>query len=217
MWGRDAPCPGVDPLSGFLHVAGSTFGFPAASPAPSYSSSYNADAPAPGAGGNGWTLPQKSLGFQPDGTVMRTDAAGTQHIFAPLAPLNQPVNGNGPQFAKPVHVYYNLAYNPANNTFAERDTDGTITDYAAFGSTTNFLPTLVTDRNGDTLTYSRDGSGNILSITDIHGRSVQFHYAVSGSTTYLQSVTGTDANGATIGSLQIGIIDTCITKVLYAT
>jgi RHS repeat-associated protein len=189
-------CPGMrgtNPLYGLFSYDSPPFGYPPGSPPPVQQPHYRSDSNAPSESGYSWThaTAEASIQTNPDGsqTLVHTDESGASQNIAALAPLNQAANGfssNGSgggsgQFAMPVNFYTKFSF--LNNALTETRKNGTVIHYQAFGplGSQTYLPTQLTDRNGNALNYSRDSlTGALLKETDVHNRSLNFSYNGSG-------------------------------------
>ncbi len=188
-WISPPACSGVNPLYGLFSYDSLALGYPPGSPPPVQQPHYRSDSNAPSESGYSWThaTAEAAIKTNPDGsqTLVHTDEAGASQSIAALAPLNQAANGfssnvsggGASQFAMPVNFYTQFSFQ--NNALTETHKDGTVIHYQAFGplGSQTYLPSQLTDRNGNTLNYSRDSlTGALLKETDVHNRSLNFSY-----------------------------------------
>jgi YD repeat-containing protein len=68
--------------------------------------------------------------------------------------------------------------------------DGTVYHFVPIGFQAGSLLASITDRNGNTITITRDGSANVTSVTDPVGRSLNLSYDPSGRVTSVTDPTG---------------------------
>lgn len=109
-------------------------------------------------------------------SLMSIDERGNQLIYAPL---NNPPDGFTAFYAQPINTRATLqgldVSNGTPNTVVQSHPDGTTIRYSRYGAN-DFLPAVLTDRNGNVITYERDPAGKLLVARDVHNRSVTFAY-----------------------------------------
>ncbi|MDP3542863.1 MAG: hypothetical protein Q8T11_10410 [Elusimicrobiota bacterium] len=87
------------------------------------------------------------------------------------------------------------------SSLLERDTDGTTRRFDVFESTSILRLALLTDKNGNTVTYNRDGQGRLTNVVDIHGRFFNLTYNPAGLVATLTDSGGRKKLGPLSGSL----------------
>ncbi|MDP3541135.1 MAG: RHS repeat domain-containing protein, partial [Elusimicrobiota bacterium] len=89
-----------------------------------------------------------------------------------------------PVYTPPVNAYETITTVAASSgvpsSLLERDTDGTTRRFDVFESTSILRLALLTDKNGNTVTYNRDGQGRLTNVVDIHGRYFNLTYNAAG-------------------------------------
>lgn len=157
------------------------FGSPAASPALDATPHFNSDQPEDGPLGFGWfSAMHQSIQLLGSGSLMSVDESGNQLIYTPL---NNPPDGYTAFYAQPINTRTSLqgldVSNGSPNTVVQNYPDGSTIRYGRFG-TNNYLPAVLTDRNGNVVTYERDPAGRLLVARDVHNRTITYTYNPAG-------------------------------------
>jgi RHS repeat-associated protein len=115
---------------------------------------------------------------QPDGSIIHHDGLGRNDVYL--------LNNQG-QFIPPAEFFTQLTKN-GNGTYTLRFRDGLVKQFDTAGKITQ-----ITDRNGNSLTFSYNSQNRLQTVTDTLGRSIAYSYNASG-----QLVTVTDFIGRTV-------------------
>lgn len=172
---------GVNACSGMNGVRSEEALTPGKSPAlvatPIYNSGNLADTPW----GYGWysELDQKVV-VDPKGPLTWVDGTGATRTYF-VSPSTAP----GTHYLTPINTYTTMetATPPPGTsgvTVETRSKDGTVMTFQARESQSVLRLILLKDRNGNTVTYARDGNGRLTSATDVHGRTMTLTYDASG-------------------------------------
>jgi YD repeat-containing protein len=196
--------PEMPPFSGGATNCGNSCGAPMASPALIISPMHRSLAGTSGPLGFGWSSDYFEsvtvttvASFGQGGRVylyVVNDGQGTGMGFYLVAPPpgsgGQEVQTFTPAFTPPPGTHDRLIATPVTRMLVQgeseiappasldyRRTDGTTIRFRLSSLTPGlFLPSLLTDRNGNTVTYYRDSSERLTRLTDVHGRTVDLTY-----------------------------------------
>ncbi len=151
-------------------------GSPGIDPAPVFHSG-NTDLTA---WGLGWSSDIDHLvELNADGSITWTPGSGTHITYYRVAGSTAP-----PAFTPPVNAYETfttLSHSSGVPTvLLERDLDGTTRRFDVFESTRVLRLALLTDKNGNTVEYQRDGQGRLTRVEDVHGRFFNLVYNAAG-------------------------------------
>ncbi|MBI4801377.1 MAG: DDE-type integrase/transposase/recombinase [Elusimicrobia bacterium] len=94
----------------------------------------------------------------------------------PSGTLNPELTGNLPQFDHVAGYQGLLVLSGGQYSLTEKD--GTKTSFIKSGDV--YRPSVLTDRNGGTLSYAYNASGKLTGITDVHSRSISITYNAAG-------------------------------------
>lgn len=170
--------PTTDPLWGEAGLMLIPFILPAGSPELALALSHSVKGPSDSVWGRGWTSPHdQALRLKSGDAILWTDGNGTQkHYFPPAT---------GDVYTAPPQSFTQL-------TVTERDSnghpvraelkekDGTVTAFQLAGGTYTLRPTVLADRNGLHINYTRDTDGRLTRAQDSHGRYLQLTYGTDG-------------------------------------
>jgi RHS repeat-associated protein len=133
------------------------------------------------------------------------DGTPTGHIyfFSGLGRRDRFVRLPDGSFVSPPGYYTRLTKDPSTAAFTLRERDGTVYAFTAVHPTTHRASLLsITDRDQNGVSFSYDGIGNLILITDSLGRTIQLIYRIDGRLSHLLDFTGRlvtfgydDANG----------------------
>lgn len=116
--------------------------------------------------GNGWTHAyNEKLVVNADQTVTWNDGDGSQHTFIPKTPEDG--------YGSPRGVTSRLVKND-NGSFTLWHTDASKADFTSAGRLST-----ITDKNGNKVTFTYDGSGRLTSVADDSGKSLTVGYDAS--------------------------------------
>jgi len=94
------------------------------------------------------------------------------------------ISSTTPVYTPPVNAYETITTVSASSgvpsSLLERDTDGTTRRFDVFESTSILRLALLTDKNGNTVAYTRDGLGRLTHVQDVHGRYFNLTYNAAG-------------------------------------
>ena len=175
VFGGDTPCgiygEPINTATGNFYFEAADLSLPGVGPSIGLSRTYNhQDATKNGILGYGWTLNcESSVQVDASGTATVGYPGGSRKDFTP--------DGQG-GFTSPSGTLDHLAAN-TNGTYNLTTIDRQV---LRFG--TNNLLLSVTDRNGNVVSYVRDGLGNLTDITASGGRAIHLTYSggfVSGA------------------------------------
>ncbi|MBI5624773.1 MAG: hypothetical protein HY924_13420 [Elusimicrobia bacterium] len=177
---------------------GAGLDLPPKSPALSFESGYRGGNPEDSPYGWGWSGNfDPGIEVQEDGSFQETDEQGDKHLFVPVAPLTQELNGDGPFFAQPIQRAAELSPQAGAGTVCmtgaacdpmqlvpgvmeRRDKDGTVKTFDWSVVRQRYLLVQETDRNGSTTVFERDSQGRLTKATDVHGRTLEYLYNAAG-------------------------------------
>ncbi|MDA2930890.1 DUF6531 domain-containing protein, partial [Acidobacteria bacterium AH-259-O06] len=127
--------------------------------------------------GFGWDFNYNARLQETTEGIVRFDGTGRRDLYR--------FDGN-------VHIsppgFYDRLDRQGNNTLTITDRDGTVQEYGLTGEFYRLVK--ITDRNGNQLTLSYNGSNQLSSITDTLGRQITAHYNGDGRITSLEDFAG---------------------------
>jgi RHS repeat-associated protein len=182
-----------DPGNGIFSNPTPAMCLTSASPALSASPTFNSGSKVPSPWGLGWSSESdQTMALKYTGVVTWTDGTGGQTNFFVTSSSAAGV----PTYNVPLNTFTTLTAQAASGgvptSLLERDKDGTTRQFTVFDSTSVLRLSLLTDRNGNTISYSRDGQGRLTHLVDVHGRYFNVGYSTSG---YVSSLA--DSGGRT--------------------
>ena len=142
--------------------------------------------------GRGWfSENDQTFEINRDQSLTWTDGEGNQFTFFKTA------GSTVPAYSVPAGLFVSLevvAYSSgAPTSVRERDKDGASRLFTVQESTSVLRFSRLTDRNGNTVDYTRDATGRLTRATDIHGRFFELSYDPEGFVSQL-----TDSGGRTL-------------------
>lgn len=153
---------------------------------------YNSRSSENGLMGAGWTLSfGESLEEREDGSVLYREGDGTEHLFVPVA-------GGG--YAAPVGKHLTLS--KRTDSFSMHSQDGSGGEFALDGRLLSMF-----DANGNALSLSYDGNGDLQSIADAAGRTVLTVTIQDGKITRVSDLAGRSVSYAYTGSDLTSVTD----------
>ena len=130
--------------------------------------------------GLGWTSESDQyIWLAPTYSATWVNGTGLQQTFFNVTPSSPT-----PSYTPPVSTFVTMiavaVSSGAPTTLSERDSDGTKRLFSVFESTRILRLSLLTDKNGNPVTYTRDSGGRLTKVTDIHGRYFNITYNAQG-------------------------------------
>jgi RHS repeat-associated protein len=191
------PAPGkdVDTKTGGVSHPGPEKPPPGGSPSIPIAAVFNSSNLSSSVWGRGWfSDTDQSFRINTDSSVTMRDGSGAQLTF-----FKTGTDSSGaPLYAGPQGVYLTLTASTWSNglptSLSERESDGTTLLFAPIESPSILRFKRLTDRNGNTVDYTRDSQGRVTHIQDVHGRYFDIAYNASGLVS-----TVSDSAGRTFG------------------
>ena len=185
-------CDGTDPSSGLVKQPANLTPSPGNSPEISVAPAFNSGNMTATVWGQGWfSESDQSMTLSANGTAAWMNGSGTVLNFFNLASSTAPV------YRSPIGSFVTLTpgsvSGSAPTALSERDADGTTRLFTVFDSTTVLRLSKLTDKNGNTIAYSRDALGRLTHVQDVHGRTYDVAYDNNGYASKL-----TDSGGRTV-------------------
>jgi RHS repeat-associated protein len=169
----------TNPMSGTWTECQESVGRPARSPALAIALSHNSQGGRDSVWGFGWSTEHDQLLLvRNSGVILWKDGGGSEFNFFPPPP-----GAPDPDtFLTPVQSFTTLvvtARTPAGKPSAAelRMKGGDTTTFAVLADGFTLRPTGLVDRNGNTVTYTRDAQGRLTRAQDVHGRRIDVTYA----------------------------------------
>ncbi len=171
---------GCDATKGFCTGSGPPDCQPSGSFGLNATPRFSTEGPEDGEWGRGWYSDMhERVKRDGAGSMTHRDGDGNERIFHPL---NAPAGGMTAFYAQPVNTLTKLVgldtEGGSPTSLVQRYPDGTTTRYARFP--TDYRAGLMTDPNGNFVSYERDGQGRITRAQDIHGRFMSYTYNAAG-------------------------------------
>src|SRR6185312_7748140 len=130
--------------------------------------------------GMGWTsVSDQSVALMSDHSAIWTRGSGAELTF-----FNTTASSSAPSYISPINSFMTMTAvtlsSGSPTALLERDKDGTTRKFSVFESTTILRLSLLTDKNGNTIAYSRDSLGRLTHVQDVHGRYFNLTYNPAG-------------------------------------
>jgi RHS repeat-associated protein len=180
-WNAQDSCSsqgGTDPLTGVSTFNGMPMTIVNGSPAMVGAPRYNSQSAVKTEWGMGWTSDvDQFLTIVSSQNITWTQAGGGRLTYFNVATATS----SAPSFVTPPNIYQTMTVLTSSNavptSIAERDKDGTKRTFSLYSSTSMFRLSQLKDRNGNTVTYTRNTNGQLTQATDVHGRYLQLTYS----------------------------------------
>jgi YD repeat-containing protein len=187
----DPNCP-TDPLVGQASHGPSLDPFTRQSPGVAVAPSFNSGNKILTVWGQGWASESdQTMTLNARGSAAWMNGAGSVLNFFNLG------TSSAPAYTSPIGSFVTLSggsiSSGAPTVLSERDADGTTRLFTVFESTTVLRLSKLTDKNGNTIAYSRDALGRLTHVQDVHGRFYDVAYDNNGYASKL-----TDSGGRTV-------------------
>ncbi len=155
---------------------------PGNSPALDVSSTHHSKDPRDSVWGFGWsTEHDQTLSLSRAGVLLWADGTGSERNFfpPPTSAQDQDVYGSPLQTFSTLTVLSRDGMGVPTGARL-REKDGTTLLFQNLNGTAGFFLTTLQDRNGNTLSYTRDGLGRATLVRDTHGRTLTLTYNAAG-------------------------------------
>jgi len=174
-------CEGVDPTTGLKCVPGQELTHPAASPALVAAPVFNSGSNLITVWGRGWTSDSdQSIALSEDRSATWIDGTGAQTTFFATSASTV----TAPAYSVPINSYLTLTAVTASSGVPTgllvKQKDGTKLQFGVAESTSVLRLSLLTDRVGNTVAYTRDSQGRLTHLQDVHGRYFDISYNPAG-------------------------------------
>jgi RHS repeat-associated protein len=187
-------CPPGATGNSVVQTSGNSSDFAKKSPGLVASPTFNTGSSTMTVWGLGWTSESDQfIWLASNYTATWVDGTGLQRTFYNLTPSSPT-----PSYAPPISSFVTLTAvtlsSGAPTVLREGDKEGTTLLFSVFESTRILRLSLLTDKNGNTVTYTRDAQGRLTKVTDIHGRFFNINYNAQGFVSQLADSGGRTSN-----------------------
>jgi RHS repeat-associated protein len=167
---------GVDTYSGTTSFSGMDMTLHEGSPALFGAPAFNSGSKTPGPWGLGWSNDNDQYVVLDSNSATWAQSSGQRLKFVAA----KSSAARAPAYAPPAGVRETMTAtetdeNGLPTTLVERDRDGTQRTFMTYESPTILRLSLLTDRNGNTVTYGRS-KGLLTQVKDVHGRFMKLTY-----------------------------------------